>query len=172
MAPAFILGEDPVKRMHIPIAVFLIAALFLAACGGAADTSAPGPSDTDVVRHQFEQELIKHQEKLAIKRAKVEDLRRKKKEDPSQNEQEDLDILRAVVELQRQNVKTKQLCEELGNKNCDDPSIKSRVGRGFFTNSASGSVSDVDRFIDPTTLAVISILLTLLATSISLVRGN
>ena len=44
--------------------------------------------------------------------------------------------------------------------------------RGFFTNSVSGSISDVDKFMDPTTLAVFGILLTLLATSLSLFKGN
>jgi len=44
--------------------------------------------------------------------------------------------------------------------------------RGFFTNSASGDMDDLNRFMDPTTLAVLGILLTLVATSLSLVKGN
>lgn len=45
-------------------------------------------------------------------------------------------------------------------------------GRGFFTNSASGDAGGFDRALDPTTLAVIGILLTLVATSTSLFKGN
>lgn len=44
--------------------------------------------------------------------------------------------------------------------------------RGFFSNSASGEVSDIDRLLDPTALAVLGILLTLVATSLSLVKGS
>ena len=44
--------------------------------------------------------------------------------------------------------------------------------RGFFSNSASGDMDDLNRFMDPTTLAVLGILLTLVATSLSLVKGS
>ena len=44
--------------------------------------------------------------------------------------------------------------------------------RGFFTNSASGNMSDLNSFMDPTKLAVLGILLTLVATSLSLFKGN
>ena len=44
--------------------------------------------------------------------------------------------------------------------------------RGFFINSASGEIGDLDKFMDPTMLAVLGILLTLLASSLSLVKGN
>ena len=56
-----------------------------------------------------------------------------------------------------------------------DPSNPLRTSlptRGFFTNSSSGQFSDIDKLIDPTSLAVLGILLTLLATSISLFKGN
>ncbi len=54
-------------------------------------------------------------------------------------------------------------------------SIPGRIkssGRGFFTNSGNGDVGAIDRVLDPTSLAVIGILLTLLATSTSLFKGN
>ena len=44
--------------------------------------------------------------------------------------------------------------------------------RGFFTNSPTGQLSDIDKIIDPTSLAVLGILLTLVATSLSLVKGS
>ena len=44
--------------------------------------------------------------------------------------------------------------------------------RGFFTNSASVDSEALDDALDPTTLAVIGILLTLVATGIQLFKGN
>jgi hypothetical protein len=44
--------------------------------------------------------------------------------------------------------------------------------RGFFTNSAAGEANAVDKIMDPSTLAVLGILITLLATSLSLLKGN
>ncbi|PKB63812.1 MAG: hypothetical protein BZY80_05190 [SAR202 cluster bacterium Io17-Chloro-G2] len=44
--------------------------------------------------------------------------------------------------------------------------------RGFFINSASGDMAQVDDLMDPTSLAVLGLLLTLLATSLTLVKGN
>jgi len=45
-------------------------------------------------------------------------------------------------------------------------------GRGFFINSTSGKMSGLNNLMDPTTLAVFGILMTLLATTAQLVRGN
>ena len=53
-----------------------------------------------------------------------------------------------------------------------NPLRKNLPTRGFFTNSASGALGDIERFMDPTSLAVFGILLTLLATSLSLFKGN
>ena len=44
--------------------------------------------------------------------------------------------------------------------------------RGFFTNSAAGEANAVDKIMDPSTLAVLGILLTFVATSLSLLKGN
>ena len=52
------------------------------------------------------------------------------------------------------------------------PQRENQPARGFFTNSVSGNISDLNRLVDPTTLAVLGILLTLVATSLSLVKGN
>ena len=52
------------------------------------------------------------------------------------------------------------------------PGRNSPSGRGFFTNSGNGDIGAIDRVLDPTSLAVIGILLTLLATSTSLFKGN
>ena len=40
------------------------------------------------------------------------------------------------------------------------------ISRGFFTNSASGNMDDLNRFMDPTTLAVLGILLTLVVSHV------
>jgi hypothetical protein len=61
------------------------------------------------------------------------------------------------------------------NPNLLDPTPPTRLNlrtRGFFTNSASGEFNDIDELFDPTSLAVLGIILTLLATSLSLVKGN
>ena len=47
-----------------------------------------------------------------------------------------------------------------------------RGNRGFFFNSLPGNSSAVDEAMEPTTLAVIGILLTLVATGVQLLRGN
>jgi len=44
--------------------------------------------------------------------------------------------------------------------------------RGFFFNSESGALGDLGESLDPTTLAVLGILITLAATAIQLVKGN
>ena len=58
-----------------------------------------------------------------------------------------------------------------------DPSNPIRIPtnlptRGFFTNSSTGEFSDIDKLMDPTSLAVLGILLTLLASSLSLFKGS
>ena len=44
--------------------------------------------------------------------------------------------------------------------------------RGFFFNSESGAIGDLGGSLDPTTLAVIGILITLAATAVQMVKGN
>ena len=46
------------------------------------------------------------------------------------------------------------------------------IVRGFFTNSPTGSIGDIDRAMNPTTLAVLGLLITLAAASMSLFRGR
>ncbi len=57
-----------------------------------------------------------------------------------------------------------------------DETVAERKGnsssRGFFFNSVSGNVSGIDESLDPTTIAVLGILITLVATTIQLVKGN
>ncbi len=52
-----------------------------------------------------------------------------------------------------------------------DPSKKGPA-RGFFTNSEIGKIGAVNNFLDPASLAVIGILITLIATLAQLVKGN
>ena len=47
-----------------------------------------------------------------------------------------------------------------------------RSSRGFFFNSESGAIGELGGSLDPTTLAVIGILITLAATAVQLVKGN
>ena len=54
------------------------------------------------------------------------------------------------------------------SSNGDEPESK----RGFFFNSESGAIGDLGGSLDPATLAVIGILITLAATTIQLVKGN
>lgn len=68
-----------------------------------------------------------------------------------------------------------QTSQQGPNSNLPDPSPSARINlptRGFFTNSSSGEINDIDNLFDPTSLAVAGIILTLLATSLSLVKGN
>ena len=58
------------KRMHLPVAVLIVAVLFLAACGGAVDTSASSPE---------KQEIAQVQDDVALKRFELEQLIREKK---------------------------------------------------------------------------------------------
>ena len=46
------------------------------------------------------------------------------------------------------------------------------ANRGFFSNSGTGAFGDLEESLDPTTLAVIGILITLAATAVQLVKGN
>ena len=91
--------------------------------------------------------------------------------------QEESDRRRFDEELRRQQ-ESQRRDQGFGQQNFDRPGEPGGVDggrkspRGFFTNSVSGSVSDVDKFMDPTTLAVFGILLTLVATSLSLFKGN
>lgn len=87
---------------------------------------------------------------------------------------------RQLMEQERQRRERERLDREFGQERSSigdpgggpKPPTRGLTTRGFFTNSASGSVSDLNKFMDPTTLAVVGILLTLVASSIPLVKGN
>lgn len=51
-------------------------------------------------------------------------------------------------------------------------SAESDENRGFFFNTESGALGDLGESLDPTTLTVLGILITLAATAIQLVKGN
>ena len=85
------------------------------------------------------------------------------------------DLLRKQEELRRAFDRRTQVQAGRQALNLLDPSNPLRANlptRGFFTNSSSGEFSDIDKFMDPTSLAVFGILLTLLATSLSLFKGS
>ena len=44
--------------------------------------------------------------------------------------------------------------------------------RGFFINSISADANSIDKMMDPTALAVLGILITLVATAAQLIKGN
>jgi hypothetical protein len=58
------------------------------------------------------------------------------------------------------------------NETPDGQPAKRIPSRGFFTNSQVGQLGSVNRAIDPGTLAVIGILITLAATTLQLFKGN
>jgi len=95
-------------------------------------------------------------------------------------EQQRIALERQFMEQERQLMEQERLNREFGqaSSSIGDPGGRPKpptpglTTRGFFTNSASGSMSDLNKFMDPTTLAVVGILLTLVATSIPLVKGN
>ncbi|PKB78548.1 MAG: hypothetical protein BZY88_17820 [SAR202 cluster bacterium Io17-Chloro-G9] len=133
-----------------------------------------------------EQEEIRFRQQEELDRQRIEQERLRMEQERQREEelfrrQEELDRQRFAEELrrqqerQRQDPNIQQGSNRSGTGGGDDGQKKSGGGlptRGFFTNSVSGSISDVDKFMDPTTLAVFGILLTLLATSLSLVKGN
>ncbi len=58
-----------------------------------------------------------------------------------------------------------------GRLSKDEP-VQKGPTRGFFTNSQIGQLGSVNRLIDPSILAVIGILITLVATTLQLFKGN
>ncbi len=58
------------------------------------------------------------------------------------------------------------------NQTPEGGAVEKGPTRGFFTNSQIGQLGSVNRSVDPGTLAVIGIFITLIATSLQLFRGN
>ena len=58
------------------------------------------------------------------------------------------------------------------NQTSDGGAVEKSATRGFFTNSQIGQLGSVNRAVDPSTLAVIGIFITLVATSLQRFRGN
>lgn len=86
----------------------------------------------------------------------------------------DQDRLARDEELLRQKLALEKKQEEgngPGKKVIDDP-VQKGPSRGFFTNSQIGQLGSVNRAIDPSTLAVIGILITLVATMMQMVKGK
>lgn len=67
-------------------------------------------------------------------------------------------------------VTTVDLIAKVHQSQSQENSPRGLITRGFLTNSTSGEVSGADRFMDPTALAVLGMLLPLAVTSVSLVR--
>ena len=86
-----------------------------------------------------------------------------------------------LLELERQRLETQRPGQDVvvqntplgptGAANLPGPSDRLPT-RGFFNNSSSGEINDIDKLLDPSALAVLGILITLVATSLSLVNGN
>ena len=93
-------------------------------------------------------------------------------------------LLRQEVELNRDRQRLEQSRRQGQGQNGQPPVINDadqRTGdqavqngpsRGFFTNSQVGQIGAVNRALDPSTLAVIGILITLTATTLQLFKGN
>ena len=85
------------------------------------------------------------------------------------------DLLRKQEELRRAFEQGNQA--QAGQQGLDllgpvDPLLNNVPTRGFFTNSSAGEFKDIDALFDSTSLAVLGIILTLVATSLSLVKGS
>ncbi|PKB64731.1 MAG: hypothetical protein BZY80_02150 [SAR202 cluster bacterium Io17-Chloro-G2] len=141
---------------------------------------------------QMEEQRFKQQEELERQRIEQERQRfeqERKLEDERFRQQEQLDRDRLEQERQRLE-QERRLDQERFNRESqiqtgqrrtssilNDPSSPIRAPinlptRGFFSNSSTGEISDLDKIMDPTSLAVLGIILTLLATSLSLVKGS
>ena len=141
---------------------------------------------------QFEERRFKQQEELERQRIEQERARFEQEralEDERLRQQGQLD--RDRLEQDRQRLEQeRRLNQERFNRefqiqtgqrrvgiNLNEPSGPLRIPRnlptrGFFTNSSTGQISDIDKIMDPTSLAVLGIILTLMATSLSLFKGN
>ena len=64
--------------------------------------------------------------------------------------------------------------EPIVAESIEDPEVvKEKADRGFFTNTKPGeSTLRANRIMDPTTLAVIGIMITMLATMVQLFKGQ
>ena len=141
---------------------------------------------------QMEEQRFKQQEELERQRIEQDRARfeqERKLEEERFRQQEQMDRDRIEQERQRME-QERRLDQERFNRESQlrtgqrgstsvlsDPSAPLRIPRnlptrGFFTNSSTGEISDIDEVMDPTSLAVLGILLTLVATSFSLVKGN
>jgi hypothetical protein len=89
-------------------------------------------------------------------------------------------LLEQQLALMQEQLRLEQVRLEQEQERLDQGQLPSGEGqpaeegprRGFFTNSAVGEANAVDKLMDPSTLAVLGILITLLATSLSLLKGN
>lgn len=76
-------------------------------------------------------------------------------------------LLRQKADLEKQGNKV----QDATKKVIDDP-VQKVPTRGFFTNTQIGQLGTVNRALDPSTLAVIGILITLVATMMQMVKGK
>ena len=58
------------------------------------------------------------------------------------------------------------------NQHPGGENVNTGPSRGFFTNSQIGQLGSVNQSLDPATLAVIGIMITLIASTVQLVKGN
>ena len=122
-------------------------------------------------RQRIEQERILTEERMQRER-QMEEVRFRQQE---RLDRERMDQERRLNQQRFDRGIQIQTSQQGPNANPLDPSPLARMNlptRGFFTNSSSGEINDIDKLFDPTWLAVAGIILTLLATSLSLVKGN
>ena len=127
--------------------------------------------ELEQARFESEKARIGRESALEKDRARLDQERLKREQE----------LLRQEVELNKDRQRLEQTriqgngqpsaIDELDGTPGDQPA-KTGPSRGFFTNSQVGQLGSVNRVIDPSTLAVIGILITLAATTLQLFKGN
>ncbi|MCH7606095.1 MAG: hypothetical protein IH962_02965 [Chloroflexi bacterium] len=152
-------------------------------------------ADTEREKQRIEQERQRFLQQGELDRERFE-RERKLEEDRIQRERE-LDEQRARLDQERFQAEQKRLDQEFAQREerlrreqeldrqelrqppsredsvpPPEPDVPEGPTRGFFTNSAVGSLGSANQFMDPTMLAVLGILLTLGATVMQMVKGS
>jgi hypothetical protein len=113
--------------------------------------------ELEKARFESEKAKIDRERTLAEQRARLD-------QDRLAQEQK---LIRQKADLEKQGNKI----QDPEKKVIDDP-VQKGPSRGFFTNSQIGQLGTVNQLIDPSTLAVIGILITLAATTMQMVKGK
>jgi hypothetical protein len=120
--------------------------------------------ELDKAQFESDKAKIDRERTLAEQRARL-DQDRLKREQKLISQEAELNLNRQRLEQQRNQ-------EQGSDKTPGGDTVQKGPSRGFFTNSQIGQLGSVNRAIDPSTLAVIGILITLAATMMQMVKGK